>query len=149
MKSIINKKAHFDYLILETFKVGIKLLGHEVKSIRSGKANLKGAFITFKGETPYLTNAHISPYQIKNIPGSYNPERPRKILLKSKEIQYLQGKMTQRKNLTIVPLKLYSTKPKDRIILEIGLAQGKTKRDKREDIKKREFEREKSRSLKI
>ncbi|MCD5396373.1 MAG: SsrA-binding protein SmpB [Candidatus Pacebacteria bacterium] len=140
-----NKKVGFDYQILERFEGGLVLTGQEVKSIRTGKVSLKGAFVVFKGEEPYLINATIPPYQPKNAPKDYDPERTRKVLLKKKEIKYLLGK-SKEKGLTLIPLMLYDRSGK--IKVEIVLAKGKKKEDKREEIKKREVEREIRRFLK-
>jgi SsrA-binding protein len=140
-----NKRARFDYQILETFEAGIVLTGQEVKSIRGGKASLKGSFVVFKGNEPYLINANIPAYQPKNAPPDYDPERARKLLLKKREVSYLLGKSKQ-KGLTLIPLKLYTKAGK--IKLELGVARGKKKIDKREEIKKREIEREIKRELK-
>lgn len=140
-----NKKAYFDYEILEKFEAGISLNGQEVKSIKSGRGSIKGSYITFKGEEAFLTGAIIPPYQPINAPKDYNDQRPRKLLLQKKELRYLIGKK-QQKGLTFVPLKIYT---KGRIIkLEIAIARGKKKVDKREAIKKREFEISKQRVLK-
>jgi len=140
-----NKKAYFNYQILEKFEAGISLIGQEVKSIKSGRMNLAGSYVVLKGEEVYLIGANIPPYQPKNAPPDYNPERSRKLLLKKSEIKYLIGKVRQ-KGLTLVPLKVYTKRGK--IKLEFGVAKGKKKFDKRELIKKREFEREKERFLK-
>ncbi len=146
MKTIIeNKKAYFKYRILEKFEAGISLIGQEVKSIKLGRINLAGSYVVLKGEEVYLIGANIPPYQPKNVPADYNPERSRKLLLKKSEIKYLIGKVKQR-GLTLVPLKVYTKRGK--IKLEFGVAKGKKKVDKRELIKKREFEREKERFLK-
>jgi len=102
-----NKRARFDYQILETFEAGIVLNGQEVKAAKEGKASLKGAFLVFKGEEPYLINANIPPYQPKNAPPDYDPERARKVLLKKREIKYLLGK-SKEKGLTLIPLRLYT-----------------------------------------
>ncbi len=139
-----NRKAHFDYQILEKFEAGISLLGQEVKSIKTGKASLAGSYVVLKGSEVYLIGTNISPYQPKNTPPDYNPERSRKLLLKKAEIKYLIGK-TQEKGLTLVPLRMYTKKGK--IKLEFAIAKGKQKADKREKIKKRDFEREKGRAL--
>lgn len=140
-----NKKAYFNYSILETIEVGIELKGFEVKAVRAGKANLGGSFATLKSGELWLTNADISPYQPKNTPTDYDSKRPRRLLIKKEEIRDLIGKM-QSGGLTIVPLKLYNKG--GRIKLEIGLARGKKKADRRESLKKRAVEREIGRSLK-
>lgn len=146
MKTIIeNKKAYFNYQILEKFEAGISLIGQEVKSIKLGRINLAGSYVVLKDSEIFLIGVNIPPYQPKNVPSDYNPERSRKLLLKKSEIKYLIGKVKQR-GLTLVPLKVYTKRGK--IKLEFGVARGKKKVDKRELIKKREFEREKERFLK-
>ena len=145
MKSLTeNKKAYFDYQILEKFEAGISLLGQEVKSIKTGKASMAGSYVVLKGSEVYLIGANVPPYQPKNTPPDYKPERSRKLLLKKAEIKYLIGK-TKEKGLTLVPLKMYTKKGK--IKIEFALAKGKQKADKRERIKERDFEREKGRAL--
>lgn len=151
MKDLVNKKAYFDYQILEKFEAGISLIGQEVKSIKTGRANLKGSYVVLKepskGKTPeiFLIGCHIPPYQPKNAPPDYDPERSRKLLLKKSEINHLIGKSRQ-KGLTIIPLRVYTKKGK--IKVEFAIAKGKRKPDKRETIKKREIEREIRRTLK-
>jgi len=139
-----NKKVYFNYQILEKFEAGISLIGQEVKSIKSGKVSLVGSYVVLKGEEVYLVGATIPPYQPKNAPSNYNPERSRKLLLKKTEIKNLIGKVKQ-KGLTLMPLKLYTKNGK--IKLGFAVAKGKRKVDKREQIKKREFERQKERLL--
>jgi SsrA-binding protein len=134
-----NKKAYFNYEILEKFEAGMVLLGTEVKSIKAGRINLAGSYIVLKNEEPYLIGAKIPPYQPKNAPTDYNPEAPRKLLLNKAEINYLIGKSKER-NLTLIPLKIYTNNA--RIKCEFGIAKGKKKFDKREAIKKRETERD-------
>ena len=146
MKEITkNKKAYFNYEILEKLIAGISLLGLEVKSIKSGRISLKATYVVLRNEEAFLIGANIPPYQPKNTPKDYNPERSRKLLLKKSEIKYLIGKTKQR-GLTIVPLRVYNIRGK--IKIEIGLVKGKKKFDKREIIKKREGEREIRRILK-
>jgi len=140
-----NRKARFDYEILEKFEAGMVLIGQEVKSIKSGRMSLKGSYVTLKNEEPYLIGANIPPYQPKNAPSDYEPEKPRKLLLNKSEIKHLIGK-TKEKGLTLVPLKVYTKKGK--IKLEFGTAKGRKKADKRELIKKRETEREIQKALK-
>jgi len=140
-----NKKAHFDYQILEKIEAGIVLIGQEVKSIKSGRINLAGSYVVSKDNELYLINAKIPPYQPKNIPESYDPLHSRKLLLKKREIDYLIGKVKQR-GLTLIPLKVYTKRGK--IKLEFGIAKGLKKADKREVIKKREVEREIKREMK-
>jgi len=140
-----NKKAYFNYEILETFEAGLVLIGQEVKSIKTGKASLKGSYVVLKNEEVYLIGANIPPYQPKNAPTDYNPERSRKLLLNKSEIKHLIGKGKE-KGLTLIPLKIYSKN--GRIKLAFGTAKGKKKADKRETIKKRETEREIKKELK-
>lgn len=141
----LNKKAKFDYEILETFEAGLVLNGIETKSIRSGGTSLKGAFVTFHGNDALITNLHVPKYKYSGNALNYEPERSRKLLLKRKEINYLRGK-SQEKGLTIVPISLY-TKGRH-IKAEIAVCRGKKKYDKRETIKKREVKRELSRKMK-
>ena len=146
MKEITkNKKAYFNYEILEKLMAGISLIGQEVKAIKSGRISLKATYVILRNEEAFLIGANIPPYQPKNAPKDYNPERSRKLLLKKSEIKYLIGK-TKQKGLTIVPLRVYNIRGK--IKLEIGLVKGKKKFDKRRIIKKRETEREIRRILK-
>lgn len=140
-----NKKAHFDYEILEKFSAGIVLSGQEVKSVRNGQINLKGAFVTFPGGSAVLTNASISPYPFAGPLPDYDPTHSRRLLLKKREISYLRGK-SQEQGLTIVPLKVYSNN--HLIKVEIAVARGKHVYDKRETIKKRDLNREIRKSLK-
>ena len=141
-----NKKAYYNYQILEKLEAGISLIGQEVKSIKSGRINLAGSYVVLKDSEVFLIGANIPPYQPKNIPPDYNPERSRKLLLKKSEIKYLIGKVRQ-KGLTLIPLRMYTKRGK--IKLEFGIAKGKKKADKREVIKKRETEREMKRELKL
>lgn len=140
-----NKKAFFNYQILEKIEAGISLIGQEVKSIKLGKANLSGSFVIIKDEEIYLVGCNIPPYQPKNAPPDYNPQRERKLLLKKNEIKYLLGK-SKEKRLTLIPLRFYDKKGK--IKLEIALVRGKKKVEKKEEIKKREIDRELKRILK-
>lgn len=146
-----NKKAYFNYTILEKFEAGISLTGQEVKSLKTRGINLAGSYVILKqstlGETPevFWIGANIHPYQPKNSPADYNPERSRKLLLKKSEIKELIGKSKQ-KGLTLIPLKLYTKKRK--IKLEFAIAKKKKKFDKRELIKKRDMAREIQMTLK-
>lgn len=140
-----NKQAEYNYEIIEKFEAGIKLLGFEVKSVKKGQISLKGSFANFHNNELYLLNANISPYQPKNTPKEYNATRSRKLLLKKKELKYLIGKIKE-SNLVLIPLKVFL---KNNLIkIELGLARGKKKYDKREVIKKRESQREIKRILK-
>lgn len=139
-----NRKAYFDYEILETFHAGMVLIGQEVKSIKAGRISLAGAYVVFRGDELYLIGAKVSPWQPKNAP-RYDPERSRKLLLRKKELNYLVGKVRE-KGLTLIPLKVYSISG-GKLKLEFVLGKGKRRRDKREIIKKREVEREIQRAL--
>ncbi len=134
-----NKKAFFNYEIIETFEAGIELRGFEVKSVKAGQANLVGSFATIRGGEIWLTNADIPPFQSANTPEGYNQTRPRRLLLNKKEILYLISKMKSDR-LTLLPLKMYSKK--NLVKVELGLARGKRQHEKRETIKKREAGRE-------
>lgn len=140
-----NRKAHFDYEILEKFEAGLILTGAEVKSIKNGRMNLAGSYVNFHNGEPYLIGASIAPYQPKNQPPDYDLSRSRKLLLNKKEIDYLLGK-TKQKSLTLVPLKVYNKGR--RVKIEIGLARGKKQYDKRTAILKRESDRKIERELK-
>jgi SsrA-binding protein len=140
-----NKKAAFNYELLEKFEAGIELLGFEVKAVRAGKVTLEGSHITVRGGEAYLVGATIAPYQVKNTPESYDPRRNRKLLLTKKEIVQLAETETT-KGLTIVPISMYNANR--RIKVKIAVARGKKKYDKREAIKRRDDEREMHRTLK-
>ena len=142
---IKNRKAHFDFEILETFEAGLVLQGHEVKSIRAGKAKIEGAHVVIRGEEAYLLGAAIPPYQSANTPKSYEPERSRKLLLSRKELSHLE-RQTETAGLTAIPLKLYNNGRN--IKLEVALARGKKKHDKRESLKERDTKRDIQRTLK-
>jgi len=134
-----NRKARFDYEILEKYEAGIELLGVEVKSVRGGRMSLEGAFVIVRGGEVYLINSNIPPYQVKNAPKDYAPLRNRRILLTKKEIAEL-SESEKNKSLTIVPISVYNKNRK--IKVEIALVKGKKKFDKRETIKKRDTDRE-------
>ena len=140
-----NKKAYFNYEILEKFEAGISLIGQEVKSLKTRGVSLAGNYIVIKNSQVFWIGANIPPYQPKNLPPDYNPERSRKLLLKKSEIKYLIGKSKQ-KGLTLIPLRVYTKDGK--IKIEFAIAKGKKKFDKRELIKKREIEKEIQRALK-
>lgn len=135
-----NKRAYFDYEILETYEAGIELLGFEVKSIKTGRINLAGSYVLINKNEAWLLNTDIPPYQPKNTPEDYNPKRTRRLLLRKLEINNLIGK-THEKGLTLIPLKVY-TKGRGRIKLEIGLGKSRKKKDKRDLLKKREDKKE-------
>lgn len=139
-----NKKAYYNYNIIEKYEAGLVLIGQEVKSIKTGRINLAGSYVVFKNTEPYLIGAKIPPYQPKNAPADYNPEQSRKLLLNKKEIHYLFGKSNE-KGFSLIPLKVYDKN--GRIKLELGLAKGKKKYNKKEKIKKRDLERQIQREL--
>ena len=140
-----NKKATLNYIILDTFEAGLVLAGYEVKAIRAGKASLAGSYITINGTEANLVGATIAPYQPKNTPEHYDPERPRKLLITKKELEKL-GRELNTAGLTLVPISLYNKKNK--IKLEFALVRGKKKPDKRESIKARDAKRSIERTLK-
>jgi SsrA-binding protein len=140
-----NKKASFDHEVLEKFEAGIVLTGQEVKSIKSGRLNLAGSYVILRGEELFWVGAKIPPYQPKNAPKDYDPERTRKLLLEKKQIKSLIGKGKE-KGLTFLPLKVYTKGAK--IKLEFGIAKGRKQSDKRELIKKREIQKDIERELK-
>ncbi len=140
-----NKKAYYDYQVLEKYEAGIVLNGQEVKSIKTGRVSIKGSYVKIRNGEAFLIGATIPPYQPANAPANYNPQRERKLLLKKKQLNYLMGK-TRIKGLTLLPLKVYT---KNGLIkVQIGLAEGKRKEDKREKIKEREAQRRIRRALK-
>ena len=138
-----NRRARYDYEILDTFEAGISLLGPEVKSLRAGGANLADAYATVRRGEVFLVNAHISPY---SQAGRENPDprRERKLLLHKREIGRLRGQVAERGR-TLVPLSLYFKE--GRVKVELALARGKRRYDRRETIRKREQEREVQREL--
>lgn len=134
-----NRKARFDYEILETFEAGLVLNGQEVKSVRLGRGQIAGSYVIPRGNELFLIGSTIPPYQPLNAPASYDAQRSRKLLLHKKEIRYLLGKSRER-GLTLAPIRLYNKGAQ--IKLEFALARGKKKHDKRETLKKRDSERE-------
>lgn len=139
----INKKASFDYELIEKYEAGLVLFGYEVKSARDGQINLSGSYISVRGAKNkrsqlYLVNASFSLYKMAKSIKDYNPSRDRQLLLHKKEIDSLLGKK-QQTGLTLIPLKIYTNH--SFIKLEFALARGKKKFDKRESIKKRELDR--------
>ena len=140
-----NKKAYHDYFILDTYETGISLAGTEVKSLRMGKCSIKESFVRIENGEVFIYGMHISPYEKGNI-FNKDPLRPRKLLLHKYEINKLLGK-TKVKGIAIVPLKVYF---KGSLVkVEIGLAKGKKLYDKRQDIAKKDQQREASRDFKI
>jgi len=139
-----NKKIPFSYDILEKFEAGLTLHGHEVKSVKTGHLSLKGSYLSIRNGEAWLINAFIPPYKMAGRLSEYEPLRPRKLLLRKKEINYLTGKLNE-KGLTLMPIKVYTKHGK--IKLEAGLARGKKKFDKRETIRRREEKRETARTI--
>jgi len=138
-----NKKARFDYEILETFEAGLVLMGSEVKSLRNNQCTLKDAYVAFRGHEAFLQNAHIPVYTAASY-NNHDPERVRKLLLNENELAKIDAAITE-KGLTCVPLKIYWKRGMAKV--EIALARGKKKGDKRQAIKSREADREVQRSL--
>ena len=142
---IENKKIHLDYEILEKFEAGIELFGFEVKSLRNRAGSIVGSHITVRGGEAYLLNSSVPPYQEKNSPKDYDPRRNRRLLLTKKELKTLIG-YEQKRGLTIVPVSVYNKNGK--IKVSIAVVKGKKKYDKREDLKKKQTEKDIRRTLK-
>ena len=142
---ITNRKVKFDFELLYTFEAGLVLFGHEVKAIRAGKAKLDGGYVLIRGGEAYLVNMSVAPDQVANTPKDYDPERPRKLLLSRKQLAELE-RASEQQGLTIVPIRLYNNRQK--LKLELALARGKKKFDKRETLKKRDTKRTIERILK-
>ena len=143
--NIKNRKASFEYAFIDKYVAGIQLTGTEIKSIREGKSVINEGFCVFLKNELYIRNMHVAPY----FNGTYNnveEKRDRKLLLQRRELEKLSGKLKDQ-GLTIIPLRLFINE-KGLAKLEIALAKGKKLYDKREDIKKRDVERETSRQLK-
>lgn len=146
----INKRANFDYETLDKYEAGLVLFGHEVKSVRQGNVSLAGSYVTFKAgpngmPEAFLINAHISLYKHASTIEGYDPTRSRKLLLKSRDIEHLLGKKKEQ-GLTLIPLRIYTKG--SFLKLELAVARGKKTHDKREDLKKKDLDREKRRILK-
>lgn len=139
-----NKKARHDYFIDETFETGIVLTGTEVKSLRQNRATLRESFATVRDGEVWLHHVHISPYSHGNR-ANVDPDRARKLLLHKNEIRYLIGK-TKERGYTLVPLRMYFS-PANKVKVELGLARGKKNYDKRDDIAKRDQQRDIERSV--
>jgi SsrA-binding protein len=142
MSITTNKLAYHDYHVLDTFEAGLVLAGPEVKAVKAGGINLKGSYISINSDREaVLVKAHISAYSPAHlVQRDYDPYRERKLLLNKKELKALFGK-SKESGITIVPLKIYLSH--GLVKLEIGVARGKKKHDKRDDIKKRDFNRRK------
>lgn len=140
--NIKNKRAGFEYEFIEKFVAGMSLLGTEIKSIRQSKVNMGDAHCSFQGDEMFVYNLHIAPYEEGNI-FNHEPMRPRKLLLKRKELRRLQKQLDE-KGLTIIPTRLFIN-DKGMAKMEIALARGKKLHDKRDSIKERDIQRELSR----
>ncbi len=140
----VNRKAGFDYKLKEDIVAGIQLTGTEVKSVRNGQVNLKGAFVRIIKDEAFLFGCHISEYKHGNI-HNHKPDRERKLLLHKKEIEWLESEV-KLKNLTIVPTKVFFKKNWAKVKLALG--EGKKKSDKRTDLKRKDQQREIDQALK-
>lgn len=140
-----NKTANFNYDVLDKYEAGLSLLGTEVKSIKKGQGSLKESYVIIEENELFLVKAHIPAFQPSNAPVDYDPYQKRKLLLSKKEITAIIKKKNE-SGLTVIPISMYSKGNK--IKLEIALARGKKKHDKRETIKKRDLERDLGRTLK-
>jgi SsrA-binding protein len=145
MNLVENKKAHLRYEVLETFQAGLELSGGEVKALRSKLGSLEGARVVVRAGEAYLMGATIPPYQVANTAETYDPERTRRLLLSKREITEC-AEAEAKKGLTIVPLEVYNAG--NYIKVRIAIVRGKGKADKREDLKKKDDERESARVLK-
>lgn len=142
---IKNRKARFNFEILETFEAGLVLNGIEVKSVRNGKANLEGSHVIVRGGEAFLVGTTITEYQPTNTPKSYDKERTRKLLLSKKQLAHIE-QQTEKAGLTAIPLRLYNAGRN--IKLEVAIARGKKKFDKRQTLKARDSKRDIDRTLK-
>src|SRR3569623_1563891 len=141
----VNRRARFDYFIEDTYEAGLSLMGWEVKSLREGRANITEAYVIIMNNEALLLGAHIMPLFTASSHVLADPTRTRKLLLQARQIAELIGKV-ERAGYTVVPLDLHWTR--GRAKLSIGLAKGKKKHDKRDDIKQRDWQREKERLMK-
>jgi SsrA-binding protein len=141
-----NRRARFNYEILDTFEAGIVLTGSEIKSVRARHANIAEAYVQVRNGEAWLQNANIAQYPAAGPFGQHETTRPRKLLLHKEQIRHIQG-LVERQRLTVIPLKIYI---KGRVAkVQIGLGRGKTQVDRRETIKKRDADREMSRALRV
>jgi len=139
-----NRKASHDYTIIDTVEAGVVLKGTEIKSVRNRRVNLKDGFARIRNGEAYLLNVHISPYEQGNL-FNHDPLRTRKLLLHKKQIARLEAE-TKNSGVTLIPLKMYLKNGFAKVL--IGIAKGKKKYDKREDLKRKDIDREISRTLK-
>ncbi|MCD4753822.1 MAG: SsrA-binding protein SmpB [Anaerolineaceae bacterium] len=140
-----NKKARYEYFLLDMYEAGIELRGSEIKSIRARQVSLAEAYVQVDGEEAYLINAHIAPYELANR-FNHDPKRNRRLLLHKKEIRNLWDDVRQ-KGLTIIPVRMYLKNGRAKV--EIAVAKGKKTRDKRQEIQKRDQERETNRRIRF
>lgn len=140
-----NRKARFEYFLIETFEAGIALQGSEIKSVRAGQVSLTEAYVQTDGQEAWLMGAHIAPYEQANR-FNHDPLRPRRLLLHKKEIRQLWDSVRQ-KGMTIVPTRVYLKDGRAKV--EVALARGKKSYDKRETIAKRDRERDSAREMRI
>ncbi|HXE40947.1 MAG TPA: SsrA-binding protein SmpB [Azonexus sp.] len=145
MSITVNKKAFHDYFVEEKFEAGIALEGWEVKAIRAGRMNIKESYVIIKSGEIYLIGMHISPLTTASTHNKHDPTRTRKLLLHSREIMKLIGKV-ERAGFALVPIDLHFMR--GRIKLEIGLAKGKKQHDKRDDQLEKDSKREAQRAMK-
>jgi SsrA-binding protein len=141
----VNRRARHDYEIEETYEAGLALTGSEIKSVRGGRVNLRGSFARVVNEEVFVFDMHISPYEQSGTYFNHNPTRPRKLLLHRREIKRLLG-LVQQKGMTLVPLRVYFRGKHAK--LELGVARGKKLYDKREDIARRDAQRDIERAIK-
>lgn len=146
MSIIDNRKAFHDFFIEEKYEAGLVLEGWEVKAIRAGRANIKEAYVIIRGAELFILGMHITPLSSASTHIHADPVRTRKLLLHGREIDKLIGKV-ERAGFTLIPLDLHYAK--GRIKATVGLAKGKKQFDKREDEKKRDWEREKARMMHV
>ena len=139
-----NRRARYDYEILETYEAGIALRGAEVKSLRLGRVSLKDNFVRVDGDEAFIYNLYIAPYECERARGE-DPRRRRKLLLHRREIERMKGKTAER-GLTVIPLRIYFKRGLAKV--ELALSRGKRQYDKRELLRRREAEREMERAVK-
>jgi SsrA-binding protein len=140
----LNRRARFDYDILDTYEAGLSLLGHEVKSAKSGKAGLAGAYAVIRDGEAWLLNCTIPPYQQNNVPDDYDPDRTRRLLLMKHELRELEGKLKE-KGLLLIALELFT---KGNLVkVKFALARSRKHADRRDVLKKRTMERDAEREL--
>ncbi len=141
-----NRRARFNYEILETFEAGIVLTGSEIKSVRARHMTISEGYVQVRKAEAWLMSAHIAPYAAASQYDQHDPIRPRKLLLKKKEIAHIEREM-QKARLTIVPLKVYIKGRRAKVL--IGLGRGKRQVDRRETIKRRDAQREIGRAMRV